>query len=134
MKKTIRTPLGKARGMGSAKDGTHHWWLQRVTSVILLPLAFYFLFRLDGFLPPPNNHASLVVALGKPLTAAALLLGIAAGFYHAMLGMQVIIEDYVHHKGLKTAALLLNILFFAALGILSAVSVVHISVMYAGWR
>jgi succinate dehydrogenase / fumarate reductase membrane anchor subunit len=74
----LRSPIARVRGLGSAKDGTHHWWLQRVTAVALVPLVVWFAIS---------------------LTMIMLILVIAVGFWHAALGLQVVIEDYVHAKG-----------------------------------
>lgn len=122
---SIRTPLGRARGLGAAKDGTHHWWVQRVTAVALLPLCIFFLCSIDRLVTA--DHAALLAWLSSPVTAVALLLFIGAAFYHAALGVQVIIEDYVHGEGCKFACLLLNKLFFVFAGVAAAFAVVRLN-------
>jgi len=103
---SLRTPLGQARGLGSAKDGTEHWWLQRVTAVALVPLVLvllYYMIRLLG-----ADHAQVVAALGHPVAAVLLILLFIAAFLHLKLGLQVVIEDYVHGAAAKLTLLLLN--------------------------
>lgn len=124
-KDAIRTPLGRARGLGSAKGGTHHWWVQRVTSVALIPLSLYFLFNLRGV--TQGDYALFLAFMRDPCTAVVAILFIISSFYHAALGVQVIIEDYVHAEGLKIACLLLNKLSFLFLGAASLFAIIFIS-------
>ena len=99
-----RTPLARARGLGSAKDGTRHWWMQRVTAVALIPLTVWLAASLVAV--GAADHARTVDWIRSPAVAIALLLTIAALFHHAQLGLQVVIEDYVHAEGKKIAALI----------------------------
>lgn len=102
---SLRSPLGKVRGLGSAKDGTGHWWAQRLSAVALIPLTVWFcvaMVSLSG-----ADHAAVTAWAGSPVVAGLLILLIAATFYHAYLGVQVVIEDYVHNEALKIASLLL---------------------------
>ena len=92
-----RSPLARVRGLGSAKDGTHHWWLQRVTAVALVPLVVWFAISLLRF--APESQAAVRAWVASPVTMIMLILAIAVGFWHAALGLQVVIEDYVHAKG-----------------------------------
>ena len=110
----LRTPLGRVRGLGAAKDGTGHFWAQRLTAVALVPLTF--LFVVFVFLMIGADHARAVALMGNPLVAVIMLLFIVAGFYHMKLGMQVVIEDYIHHEGVKTVSVLLVLLGSFALG------------------
>ena len=101
---SLRSPLGRVRGLGSAKDGTGHWWAQRLTALALIPLALWFcaaVVSLSG-----ADHATMVAWAGSPVIAGLLILLIAATFYHAYLGLQVVIEDYVHNEAWKIAGLL----------------------------
>jgi len=101
---SMRSPLGRVRGLGSAREGVDHWWAQRMTSLALIPLALWFvasLVTLTG-----ADHATAREWIAAPVPAALLVLLIVAAFYHGALGFQVIIEDYVHHEGAKVAALI----------------------------
>jgi succinate dehydrogenase / fumarate reductase membrane anchor subunit len=93
----LRSPIARVRGLGSAKDGTHHWWLQRVTAVALVPLVVWFAISLLRF--APESQAAVRAWVASPVTMIMLILVIAVGFWHAALGLQVVIEDYVHAKG-----------------------------------
>ncbi len=97
---SLKTPLGRVAGLGSAKEGTGHWWAQRLTAVALVPLSFLFVVFVFAF--AGADHARAVQMMGNPLVAVIMLLFIVAGFYHMKLGMQVVIEDYVQHEGAKT--------------------------------
>lgn len=101
---TLRSPLSKARGLGSAKSGTHHWWMQRVTAIANIPLGLWFVVSVLGLIGA--EHDVVVAWIAQPLTAILLILFIANIFYHLRLGLQVFIEDYVHAEGTKIAALL----------------------------
>src|SRR5690554_5048383 len=102
---SLRTPLARVRHLGSAKDGTHHWWLQRVTALALVPLLLWFVISVIGMLGA--DHRSMVDWVSNPVTAALLSLLIIATFYHAVLGLQVVIEVYMHDRVARMAVLLL---------------------------
>lgn len=116
-KDSIRSPLNRARGAGSARSGTHHWWLQRLTSVALIPLVLWLLSCIDCLVNP--GYQQTVMWLNNPFVAIVMLLFIVFGFYHAALGLQVVIEDYVHKKGWKTGLLILSHLAFFAMAVAS---------------
>jgi len=99
-----RSALGQARGLGSAKDGTGHWWSQRLTSLALVPLSLWFMISLAAM--AGADHATVVAWIGSPTVAGLLILLVTVTFYHAYLGLQVVIEDYVHGEGWKLALLL----------------------------
>ena len=101
----IKTPLARARGAGSAKGGTHHWWMQRLTAVALVPLTIWMLSCLKCLVS--GNQAELVLWLQSPFAAIVMGLFIITSFYHASLGIQTVIEDYVHDKGMKTLFIIL---------------------------
>jgi succinate dehydrogenase membrane anchor subunit len=117
MKSTsIRTPLAGARGLGAAKSGTEHWWEQRLTSIALVPLTFAAIVIVIATIG--RDYAAVVQLLRSPVVAVIMLLFIFATTYHMKLGLQSVIEDYIHNKAVKTAALITNtfvciILWFA---------------------
>jgi succinate dehydrogenase / fumarate reductase membrane anchor subunit len=101
----LRSPLGRARGLGSAKSGTTLWWAQRVTSVALVPLTVWFVFfAVLGHLGA--SQPQIAHWAGNPVNAVLLLSLVIATFYHLQLGLQVVIEDYIHTELVKLASLL----------------------------
>ncbi|KAA5602437.1 succinate dehydrogenase, hydrophobic membrane anchor protein [Blastochloris sulfoviridis] len=122
---SIRTPMARARGFGSAKRGTEHFWAERVTGVALIPLTFV-LVGVLVFLAG-KDHASVLQWLANPLLAIPLVLAIATGTHHMKIGMQVIIEDYVHSEPIKFGALMANTFFSYALGATGAFAVLKIA-------
>lgn len=101
---SLRSPLGRARGLGSAKSGTQHWWAQRLTAIALVPLVIWFVIAMVA--ATGSDYASARAFIGNPVTAVLLILLIAATFHHAQLGLQVVIEDYVHTKSIEITLLL----------------------------
>jgi succinate dehydrogenase / fumarate reductase membrane anchor subunit len=104
-KGNLRSDLGRVRGLGSAKEGVQHWWMQRVTAIALIPLSLWFVacivFLLDV------DRATAVDWLGSPVTLGLMSLFLVALVYHAVLGLQVVIEDYIHSHAAKIVLLLL---------------------------
>lgn len=100
---SIRTPLARAKGLGSAKDGVGHWWAQRVSALALVPLTLWFVFSVVSH--AGAGHEAVVAWLSSPPVAVAAVLYLAALFYHSQLGLQVVVEDYVHGEWLKLATL-----------------------------
>ena len=105
----LRTPLRNVRGLGSARSGTDHFWRQRLTAVANVPLTIAFVVIVVSLLG--RNHAAAVQIIGSPVVAIIMLLFIASVTYHMRIGMQVIIEDYVHQESLKLLLLLANTFF-----------------------
>lgn len=91
---SLRNPLARAKGLGSAKDGTTHWWHQRLTAIALLLLTPWFVILMVGLLG--DDLATVRATLSQPLTAILLTAFVLSLFWHARLGLQVVIEDYVH--------------------------------------
>jgi succinate dehydrogenase / fumarate reductase membrane anchor subunit len=125
MAKTLRSPLGRALGLGSAKQGVEHWWVQRLTAVALVPLSLWFVASVIALVGA--DHAAVVAWLSRPLVAILMVLLVGTSFYHASLGLQVVIEDYVHHEGAKIAALVLNKLVCFALAVAGIFAVLKIA-------
>jgi succinate dehydrogenase / fumarate reductase membrane anchor subunit len=95
----FRTPLARVRGLGSARSGTHHWWMQRLTAIALVPLTLWFVASL--IMVVTADHLTAIRWLHSPLVAILCSVLIVALFYHAQLGLQVVIEDYVHSEWRK---------------------------------
>lgn len=100
----LRTPLGLVRGTGSARSGTHHWFLMRVTSVALLPLTMWLVFSMVFM--AGQGHAATAAWIGRPFNAVLLLAFLAAAFHHTANGLQVFIEDYVRCEAKRMAGVL----------------------------
>ncbi|MDJ0794559.1 MAG: succinate dehydrogenase, hydrophobic membrane anchor protein [Woeseiaceae bacterium] len=103
---SLRTPLGRVLGLGTAKDGTAHWWAQRVSGAGLAILGLWFAWSIATL--PDYDHASAVAFISEPVNAVLLLLLTVTMGYHSYLGVQVVIEDYVHSHGIKITALVLS--------------------------
>jgi len=114
-------PLAKARGLGSAKSGVHHWYVQRASAVLLLFLLGWLIFAM--FQLAGADHAESKAFLSNPTNAAFMVLLLVSLFYHAMLGLQVVIEDYVHQRTLE---LVLHFLTRAGAFIGMAIGIIHI--------
>ncbi len=123
--KNFRTPLNQVRGLGSAKEGTHHWWLQRLTAVALVPLSIWFVASLISM--SDADYVSVVMWLRSPLVTVLLLCLIWALFHHAQLGVQVVLEDYVHAEWLKIASIVTVKFAAVVLGLASAIAVLKVS-------
>jgi succinate dehydrogenase / fumarate reductase, membrane anchor subunit len=122
---SIRTPLARVRGLGAAKDGTHHWWLQRVTSVALVPLVLWFVISMLSV--SRADYETFQHWLSNPVRAGLMVTLLLTAFYHANLGMQVIYEDYVRPEGAKVVAVLATQFVLFLLGAISVVAVLKIA-------
>lgn len=122
---SMRTPLGRVRGLGSAKSGTGHFWLQRVTAVSNLILTVIFVGIVIALSGRP--YPAAMSLLGNPLVSILMLLFILSACIHMRIGMQVILEDYVHHEGLKVLAVMANTFFAIVVGAASAYAVLKLS-------
>jgi succinate dehydrogenase / fumarate reductase, membrane anchor subunit len=105
MSKNLRSPLSQARGLGSAKDGVHHWWVQRLTALALIPLSLWFVFSVARY--HIADYSMMHAWISNPYVAIALVLYFIAVFYHSALGVQVVIEDYVANEPLKIGSIVL---------------------------
>jgi len=121
----MRSSLGRARGMGSAKSGLGHWWAQRLTSLALLPLALYFV--LSVLLLEGADQAAMLRYMAEPWNAVLFIALILALFYHLQLGLQVVIEDYIHAEGKRLASLLAMRAAVGAFGLLALLSVLKLT-------
>lgn len=124
-REVMRSPLGRAIGLGSAKEGVEHWWLQRLTAVALVPLLLWFVASLLAHIGA--DRAAVMHWLGAPLPAIIMVLLLVAAFWHMALGVQVVIEDYVHDEGWKMAALVADRLVCIALAVAGVFAVLRIA-------
>jgi len=122
---SLRTPLARVRGLGSAKSGTGHFWLQRVTAVANLILTVIFTGIIVALVGKP--YPAAITLLSHPLVAILMLLFIVSGCIHMRIGMQVVIEDYIHGEGLKIAAVMANTFFAIAVGASCVFAVLKLS-------
>jgi succinate dehydrogenase / fumarate reductase membrane anchor subunit len=122
---SMRTPLGRVRGLGSAKSGTEHFWAQRVTSVASIPLTAGFIVIVAMLVG--RNHAATVQILGSPLVALTMILFMATIVYHMWLGMQIIIEDYVNDPLRKAIAAMSNTFFSVVVALASIFAILKLS-------
>ena len=121
----MSTPLARVRGLGAARSGTDHFWRQRLTAVANVPLTIAFVMIVVGLLG--RNHAYVVQILGAPLVAIIMLLFIISVTTHMRIGMQVIIEDYVHAEPHKFILVMLNTFFAFAVALTSAFAILMLS-------
>jgi succinate dehydrogenase / fumarate reductase membrane anchor subunit len=128
----LRSPLGRARGLGSAHQGLHHWWVQRLTALALVPLSLWFVIEVIRLVHGQEGgdvyatYQDFLAWLASPFNATVMIVFLAVSFHHAQLGMQVVIEDYVAGHGRRFASVIAVKFIcyaFAALGIVSTLIV-----------
>ncbi len=123
-----RTPLGRVLGLGSAKDGTGHWWAQRVSSVALGPLMLWLVWSLVQMARAGGaDYLAVVDWVSVPFNTVALLLLVPTLLYHSHLGVQVVIEDYIHADGVKVVALLAQKFIHAAFAVAGILAILRLS-------
>ncbi|MCC7304841.1 MAG: succinate dehydrogenase, hydrophobic membrane anchor protein [Alphaproteobacteria bacterium] len=121
----IEAPLKKARGLGGAHEGAHHWMDQRVTAIANIPLMLWFVYSIVNL--KGADYVTFTEWVATPLNAVLLILLVISTFYHARLGTQVIVEDYVHGKAMKTAKLILLRFYFIAAGVACIFSILKVA-------
>jgi succinate dehydrogenase / fumarate reductase, membrane anchor subunit len=124
MNSDLRTPLSRARGLGSAKQGVHHWWAQRITAVALIPLVTWFAISL--IMMSGADYAVVRAWIGSPVVMVLLTLTIVIGLHHGQLGMQEVVEDYVHSEGMKLALIVLLRFIAVFFGLAAIVAILRI--------
>ena len=123
--RSMQTPLAAVRGLGSAKSGLHHWWNQRMTAVAMVPLVIWMV-SLCILMTGASYQDALAIA-SHPANATVLILFVAVGFWHAILGLQVILEDYVAAEGLRLVLIVVIRMFAIALAALSILCILRVA-------
>jgi succinate dehydrogenase / fumarate reductase, membrane anchor subunit len=121
----LQTPLARARGLGAAKKGVQHWWWQRLTAVVLVPLCLWFIGTIVTM--QASDYSTVVNWIQSPLVSGLWIFLIAASFYHAQLGLQVVIEDYVHSEWVKITALVVAQFLMVLLALTAVIAVLKIA-------
>ncbi|MCY3732257.1 MAG: succinate dehydrogenase, hydrophobic membrane anchor protein [Rhodospirillaceae bacterium] len=122
---SLTSPLNRALGLGSAKQGAGHWWLQRLTAVALVPLGLWLAIALGGL--DGLNYAAVVAFIREPLNGILLSLTLLTLSYHSQLGVQVVVEDYVHGPGLKVATIVASSFAHVAVAVAGAFAVLRVA-------
>lgn len=121
---SLQSPLSRVLGLGSAKDGVGHWWWQRLTAVALVPLGLWFVFAVLHL--QSGDHTAAVQWLHSPMQAALLILFSVIVCWHAFLGLQVVVEDYVHTEWLKVTVLIVLKMVLALLLVVTVLMILRI--------
>ena len=122
---SLKTPLARVRGLGSARSGVSHYWVQRLTAIALVPLTLWFVAGIYSHIG--DEYAVMHAWLAQPLTAIFMLLFVVTGIIHMRLGIQVVIEDYIHHETAKLMHLIANTCFAVSLGVACVFAILKIS-------
>ncbi|MXZ79859.1 MAG: succinate dehydrogenase, hydrophobic membrane anchor protein [Gammaproteobacteria bacterium] len=122
---SLEQSLARAKSMEASGEGSHHWWRQRISALVLVPMTAWFLFSVVGRLD--DTHRAVLDWIAEPVTALCLVVYSIFMFYHAQLGIQVVVEDYVHSRSARTALMLLSKTTFLACGALAVFSVLRIA-------
>jgi len=126
----LRSPLARVLGQGSAKEGVHHWWVQRLTSVALVPLTVWFVVSVLSL--PALDHATVTAWIGQIWTAVFLILLVLTAAWHSQLGVRVVVEDYVHGGGMKTLVLALVTFFHVVVAVAGVLAILKVALGGAG--
>ena len=123
--KSLRSPLGAVSGLGSAKSGAHHWWLQRLTSIALVPLTIWFAISILSL--PSMDHVTVITWMAQSWTALLLIVLVLVATYHSQLGVRVVVEDYVHATGTKTLTLVIVTFAHALLAVAGVFAILKVA-------
>ena len=123
--KSLRSPLGRVVGLGAAKEGVHHWWLQRLTSIALVPLAIWF--AVSILLLPSLDRVTVIAWMAQSWTALLLIVLVLVSTYHSQLGVRVVVEDYVHNSGMKTLTLVILTFSHALLAVAGVFAILKVA-------
>jgi succinate dehydrogenase / fumarate reductase, membrane anchor subunit len=123
--KSLRSPLGTVAGLGSAKSGVHHWWVQRLTSIALVPLTIWFTVSLASL--SSLDHVTVIAWMAQSWTALLLVLLVLVATYHSQLGVRVVVEDYVQNTGLRTVTLVTSTFLHAFLAVAGVFGILKVA-------
>ena len=123
--KSLRSPLGAVSGLGSAKGGVHHWWLQRLTSIALVPLTIWFTVSILSL--PSLDHVTVIAWMAQSWTALLLIVLVLVATYHSQLGVRVVIEDYMPGPGMKTLTLVIVTFAHALLAVAGVFAILKVA-------
>ena len=121
----LRTPLSQVKGLGSAKEGTGHFWIQRLTAIALVPLVLWLGFSIASL--PGMDYVSIRERISSPFTSILLILFVITGFYHAKLGLQTVIEDYIGNHSTRTVMIIVVSFLAAILAVTGVFSILRIA-------
>ncbi len=121
----LKSPLARAKGLGSISEGADHWISQRITAIANIPLMIWLVYSVVNMIGA--NYYEFGAWLAEPLNAILMILVVLSTFYHAVLGSQVVIEDYIHHEGFKLFKLIGQKLFFIAMGVAAIFSILKVA-------